>query len=453
MSESVGRLEEEIQRLNREFAILNVISQTVNESVDLHEILNNTLDRITGLTEVQLAGFYLLDDKSGSLVSVAHRGFTKTFVKRMGTVMLGDGVTGKAAQSGDVLFIEDYRNHPDAVQPVLEEGLESVAVIPLKLRERIYGTLNIAWKECHPFTPFEKNLFKSIGQIVSSAMERTYLYAENAKRLEEQKTLYAISQEIASRLELKVILQRIMESTVSLLGVETGEITLWDHRKRNYVVAIVHGLPESLVGTEVLPALSGIVGEICSKKVPVLYDDYEHHPDRRRDLDPYHFKEVLGVPLIVRQMIIGTMVVATSDRKKHFQENEVDLLFNFAHHAGIAIGNAQLYEDSLAKIKQLTTLHEIGTTLSSTLDLDELLRKTLEILRDRWGYASCTILFLDKERDELFVRYVLGRDYNEVKHLTVQSGIGRFRGLGGQGGRGSLRAGCVEGSALHSGIA
>jgi len=423
MSGSVQTLEEEIQRLNREFAILNTISQTVNESVDLHEILNNTLDRITGLTEVRSAGFYLLDEKVGNLIIVAHRGFTKAFVKKVGSMKLGVGVTGKAALSGEALFIEDYRNHADVIRFALEEGLESLAVIPLKLRDKIYGTLNIAWKERHPFTPFEKNLIRSIGQIISSAMERTYLYTENAKRLEEQKTLYAISQEIASRLELKVILQRIMESALGLLGVEAGEITLWDNRKMSYVVAIVKGLPETLIGTELLPAMGGIVGEICSKKVPVLYEDYEHHPDRLKELDSHHFKGVVGVPLIVRHMIIGTMVVGTSDPQKHFQQNEIDLLFNFAHHAGIAIGNAQLYEDSLAKIKQLTTLHEIGTTLSSTLDLDELLRKTLEILRDRWGYASCTILFLDKEKKELFIKHVLGKDYDEVKEIRFMVGV------------------------------
>jgi signal transduction histidine kinase/ActR/RegA family two-component response regulator len=122
-------------------------------------------------------------------------------------------------------------------------------------------------------------------------------------------------------------------------------------------------------------------------------------------------------------MIIGTMVVCTSDPKKHFQQNEIDLLFNFAHHAGIAIGNAQLYEDSLAKINQLTTLYEIGKTLSSTLDLDELLKKTLEILRDRWGYALCTILFLDKGKDELFIRHVLGMDYEKVKKIRFKVGV------------------------------
>ncbi len=37
----------------------------------------------------------------------------------------------------------------------------------------------------------------------------------------------------------------------------------------------------------------------------------------------------------------------TSDPQVHFQQNEIDLLFAFAQQAAIAIGNAQLYEDSL----------------------------------------------------------------------------------------------------------
>ena len=84
------------------------------------------------------------------------------------------------------------------------------------------------------------------------------------------------------------------------------------------------------------------MGEVCTKKVLVLYENYETHPSReRRGWSPYRFKEVVGVPLNVRQMIIGTMMVATTDSKKHFEQNEIDLLYNFAHQAAIAIGNAK----------------------------------------------------------------------------------------------------------------
>ncbi|MBS3907665.1 MAG: GAF domain-containing protein [Syntrophaceae bacterium] len=414
---------EEIVRLNHELSILNAISQTVNESIDLDEILNKSLDKIVKMTEIQSVGIHLLEEKTGELVYAAHKGFSMAFSKGMKRLKLGEGATGKVALSGEPLFIEDYPGYAEAIPFAIEEGLKSVAVIPLKSREKIYGTLNIARKEFYPFTPSTRNLFNSIGQIISSGLERAYLYTENVKRLEEQKTLYAISKEIASRLELNVILEKIVKSAVELLKVEAGSVALWDNRKQTYENVIVHGLPESFIGREFSPSSVGMVGEVLRKKSPVLFKDYEHDPNRMKELDSIHFKEVVGVPLIVRDMVIGVMVIGASDPKKHFQQGEIDILFGFAQQAAIAIGNAQLYEDSLAKIRQLTILHEVGRKLSSTLDLDELLKNALELLKTQWGYALCVILFLDREKNELYIRQVIGRDIEEVRHLRFRAGM------------------------------
>ncbi len=423
MREKTKKTKGEKLGFHQELSILNAISQTVNQSIDLDEILNKSLDKMMEMIGIHSAGIYLLDEKNNNLVFVAHRGFSKVFLKGLKRIKLGEGVTGKAALSGEPLFVEDYPGDSDAIPLAIEEGLKSLVVIPLKSRNKLYGTLNIAKKEWFKITPFEKNLFNSIGQIISGAMERASLYAENIKRLEEQKTLYSISQEIASKLELNVILQKIIESSVGLLEAEGGSVSLWDSRKQNYTIVIVHGLPEFLVGREFGHSWRDVTGEVITKKAPVLYKDYEHHPNRWKELDSYHFKEVLGVPLIVREMIIGTMVISTSDPNKHFQKNEIDLLFNFAHQAAIAIGNAKLYEDSLAKIKQLTTLHEIGKTLSSTLDLDELLKKALELLRDRFGYPLCLILLFDKAKDELYIKQIIGRSFEEVKDVRFRVGV------------------------------
>jgi len=423
MKRSIKELEQEIQRLNREFYILSEINQTINQSADLHEILNNSLNKITELIGVRSAGIYLLDEKGETLVFTAQRNFSKRFLEGMKRLKLEDGITGKATLTGEPLFIEDYPRHPQALSLAVEEGLKSLAVIPLRARDRVYGTLNIARKDFYKFTSYEKDLFNAIGQIIGGAMERVSLYTENVKRLEEQRTLYSISQEIASRLELKVILQKIIKSAIELLRVESGSIALWDNRKQNYAIAIVHGFPDSLIGKEISLSSSGVLREVIQKKSPILYQDYDQHPYRMRELDDYHFKEVLGVPLIVREMVIGAMAVGTSDPYKHFQQNEIDLLFNFAHQAAIAIGNAKLYEDSLAKIKQLAILYEVGKALSSTLDLDELLKKALELLREQWGYALCGIFFLDRKRDELYIKQVSGRDFEEVKDMRFRVGV------------------------------
>ena len=410
-------------RLNQELSILNAISQTVNQSIDLDEILNKSVDKMMEMIDVHQASIYLLDEKKTELALVVHRGFSKKFLEFMKHRKLGVGLSGKAALSGESAFVEDYPNHPDALAFAVEDGLKSFAVIPLKSRDKIYGTLNIAKKEFSQIAPFDKNLFNSIGQIISGAMERTFLYIENVKRLEELKTLHSISQEIASKLELNVILQKIVESAVELLDGDSGAISLWDNRKQNYSIAIVHGLSESFIGMEVSQPGGGVAAEVIAKKSPVVYRNYEHHPNRLRELDSYHIEEVLGVPLIVREMIIGTMTIGSSDAEVHFQQKEIDLLYNFAHQAAIAIGNAKLYEDSLAKIKQLTTLYEMGKTLSSTLDLDDLFNKALELLRDRLGYTACGILLFDREKDELYIKQITGRNLEEAEKLRFKVGI------------------------------
>ena len=412
-----------MMRLNQELSILNAISQTVNQSIDLDEILNKSVDRMMEMIGVRQASIYLLDEKNNELVFVVHRGVSKKCLEFMKHRKLGAGITGKVALSGEPMFVEDYPNHPEAAPIAIEAGLKSMAVIPLKSRDKIYGTLNIAVREVSKITPFERNLFNSIGQIISGALERTFLYTENVKRLEELKTLHSISQEIASKLELNVILQKIMERAIELLGSDSGTIALWDNRRQHYSVAIVDGLPESLIGKEISPPRDGAIGEVIGKKSPVLYKDYEHHPNRFKELDSYHIKEVLGVPLIVREMIIGAMVIGSFDPEVHFQQKEINLLYNFAHQAAIAIGNAKLYEDSLAKIRQLTTLYEIGKTLSSTLDLDDLFKKALELLKDRLGYTACEILLLDREKDELYIKQVTSRNLEEAKKLKFRVGI------------------------------
>ncbi|MGA2516276.1 MAG: GAF domain-containing protein [Thermodesulfobacteriota bacterium] len=423
MKERTKKSKEEMMRLNQELSILNAIGQTVNQSADLDEILNKSVDKMMEMIDVHQASIYLFDEKKGELTLVVHRGFSKKFLELMKHRKFGVGISGKVALSGESVFVEDYPNHPDALAIAVEDGLKSLAVIPVKSRDKIYGVLNIAKKEFSEIAPFDKNLFNSIGQIISGAMERTFLYTENVKRLEELKTLYSISQEIASKLELKVILQKIVESAVELLGGDSGAISLWDNRKQNYSIAIVHGLSESFIGMEVSQPGGGVSAEVIAKKSPVVYKDYEHHRNRLEALDSYHIQEGLGVPLTVREMIIGAMVICSSNPEVHFKQKEIDLLYNFSHQAAVAIGNAKLYEDSLAKIKQLTTLYEMGKTLSSTLDLDDLLKKALELLKERLGYTACGILLLDKEKDELYMKQLIGGNLEEIKKFKFRVGI------------------------------
>ena len=79
----IKKSEEEILRLNQELSILYGISQTVNQSVDLDEILNKTLDRLMELTDVRSTGIYLIGGKNSDLLFVSRRGFSDHFSKQI----------------------------------------------------------------------------------------------------------------------------------------------------------------------------------------------------------------------------------------------------------------------------------------------------------------------------------------------------------------------------------
>ena len=115
MNEKIRQLEEEIERLNREFSILSEISRTVNQSVDFDEILNNSLDKVMELMRVRSAAIYLLNEKGEHLLLTAQRGFSKAFLEGMRQLKLGEGITGKVILSCEPRFIEDYPNHADSL--------------------------------------------------------------------------------------------------------------------------------------------------------------------------------------------------------------------------------------------------------------------------------------------------------------------------------------------------
>jgi signal transduction protein with GAF and PtsI domain len=101
MNGKTKKSKEEMMKLNQELSILNAISQTVNQSIDLDDILNKSLDKMMEMTDVRSAGIYLLDERDNDLVFFAHRGFSKDFLKGMKRMKLGEGITGRAAHSGD----------------------------------------------------------------------------------------------------------------------------------------------------------------------------------------------------------------------------------------------------------------------------------------------------------------------------------------------------------------
>ncbi|HLE24669.1 MAG TPA: CHASE3 domain-containing protein, partial [Thermodesulfobacteriota bacterium] len=76
----------ERKRSEEELRLLNTITDAVHKSSDLKEVFNIALDKVMELTDIDIAGIYLVDEATNEAVLEAHRGFPDKYVERAGRI-------------------------------------------------------------------------------------------------------------------------------------------------------------------------------------------------------------------------------------------------------------------------------------------------------------------------------------------------------------------------------
>ncbi|HET7853032.1 MAG TPA: GAF domain-containing protein [Candidatus Methylomirabilis sp.] len=167
-----------MESTNRSLTALNRVAQTVNQSLDLQEILDAVLDATLKAVGVKGGNMRLWDEREGALTIAAHRGMSAGYVDRMRYLRPGEGVSGKVFQRREVFLVEDLRQYPHLNDIAQKEGVRSVASIPIRSREKVVGVMSILSHGQRQFTPAEIDLLTAIGNQIGTAIENARLYQE-----------------------------------------------------------------------------------------------------------------------------------------------------------------------------------------------------------------------------------------------------------------------------------
>jgi transcriptional regulator with GAF, ATPase, and Fis domain len=112
-------LEERVAARTKELAALNAIAAAVSQSLDLDDVLNSALEKTLQVMEIEAGGIYLLDEETGLLTIAVHRGFSPGFVAGIDRLKLGEGFSGRVAQSGQPLLVENVSTDPRLTRMVV----------------------------------------------------------------------------------------------------------------------------------------------------------------------------------------------------------------------------------------------------------------------------------------------------------------------------------------------
>ncbi|MBI4186513.1 MAG: GAF domain-containing protein [Chloroflexi bacterium] len=175
-------LENKVEQRTNELSALNAIITTISQSLDLHKIINDALSKILAVMGIEAGMIHLLDEKVGYLVCLAHRGLAPEYAREITRLKLGQGVAGKAAQSGEPVLVNDVEASPEAIVMIGERGkFRGYIGLPVKLQNRVIGVLALASYIPDRFEPQTLHLLSAMGDALGIGVEN----ARKAQRLEE----------------------------------------------------------------------------------------------------------------------------------------------------------------------------------------------------------------------------------------------------------------------------
>ena len=182
------QMEEEVWRHNEKLAALNAIAIMVNSSLDLQQILDQTLDKVLEITKMEVGSLYLTDPQTEELVLSTYKSVSKEFGDQVRTFKLGESIVGLAAQSGKPIVADDLTGDPRVTTTLVSgEGIRSLAAIPMKSKNKVQGMINMASYTCHSFTNEEIDFYTAIANQIGVAIENARLYEAVQRELTERK--------------------------------------------------------------------------------------------------------------------------------------------------------------------------------------------------------------------------------------------------------------------------
>jgi GAF domain-containing protein len=97
------------------------------------------------------------------------------------------------------------------------------------------------------------------------------------------------------------------------------------------------------------------------------------------------------VPLIIMEDLIGAIVVGNKTTGEPYDPSELSFLANLGHHAAVALSHARLYAQLEKRLRDLDTLLKISHEITSTLDLDRILKTVVTMASALADLRVCAI--------------------------------------------------------------
>lgn len=415
--EETNRLLKETEQRNVELSILNAIQEGLVQEMEFESIINLVGDKLREALGFQDLGIRLYDKEK----NILHFPYEYEHGERL-YLESGEPTTFSqyVLNKGEMLLMRKNTDEEAAKLGITgqltipgTDRSKCLVMVPIMLGKEAKGLILIEnYDEEDAFTESDVNLLNTIAKSMSVALENARLFNETLRLLDESKkraaelsTVNSISQAIVGHLEIEKLIKLVGDKVRDLFKANIVYVALLN--KDTEIMDFPYGY-----GDEYPPLKlgEGLTSKIILNKEPLLMN--RKTDEREEKIIGTPSASYLGVPIPVGDEIIGVLSVQSTENENVFNEDDMRLLNTIAAHVGIAINNANSYEElnktlenlqatqnklvaqeKLASLGQLTAgiAHEIKNPLNFVNNFSELSVSLVEELEEEIGKLDTNI--------------------------------------------------------------
>ena len=217
------------------------------------------------------------------------------------------------------------------------------------------------------------------------------------KTIQQYQRLIEISRDLASTLNLDLLLNKIVHAAADICNSEAASILLYDDANNILFFQAATNIEKPLMKGLVVPVNHSIAGWVVQNKKPTIINDTSkenRHFTKIGQTTQMETRSLLASPLISKNRLVGVLE-AINKRSGQFDQNDVDMLMTLSAQAAVAIETSWLFQQS-DLISEF--VHELRTPLASINTAAHLLTKAA----------------ISKEQEEQMVDII----YSETKRLS-----------------------------------
>jgi diguanylate cyclase (GGDEF)-like protein len=239
---------------------------------------------------------------------------------------VGEGITGRVAQTGESLLIADAANCEFArILPGTDSIDESQVVVPLTFGTRVVGVIVISKLGLHQFDEDDVRLLEVLAGHAAVALENASLYEAARREAERATALLEFSRQLSSAEGLDAVCDRIVELSAKTLGSPCASVW-W----------------QEAVGGDIRMRASYGYAELDRERLARMVFTHDEALEQLTGKEPFVVTNELqaGIaPMTLDGGRLGAIAVTLPDGIE-FGERQLRLLAGIAHQSKLALTNA-----------------------------------------------------------------------------------------------------------------